>query len=156
MAAGSSVLQYTALYCGWKSCRRQGCIAIQPGVLWQETGLHVSQGRQLCRDTALGSRLGAGLGSQALAWLAGMGAQVAGARGAGVRGAHRGQRRAGGRGAQSLGAWRGARGRGVTGAWQRRCRGGTGARGAGVGRCLGVLLGQQAVHSVHSACFDPV
>ena len=26
MAAGSSVLQYTALYCGWKGCRRQGCI----------------------------------------------------------------------------------------------------------------------------------
>ena len=33
-----TVLQYTALYCGWKGCRRQGCIVIQPGVLWQETG----------------------------------------------------------------------------------------------------------------------
>ena len=53
------------------------------------------------------------------------------------------------------------------------CAGGMGARGAqGVGarergsrlgacagrsgRGLGLLLGQQAVHSVHSACFDPV
>ena len=33
-----------------------------------------------------------------------------------------------------------------------------GSRRAGHGRLgdLGVLLGQQAVHSVHSACFDPV
>ena len=49
---GSSVLQYTALYCGWKGCRRQGCIAIQPGVSWHETRLPVSQDRQPCRDTA--------------------------------------------------------------------------------------------------------
>ena len=33
--------------------------------------------------------------------------------------------------------------------------GSTGARQADVGRGLGVLLGQWAVHSVHSACFWP-
>ena len=40
-----------------------------------------------------------------------------------------------------------------------RGRGAWGAQGKGHGRwaCgLGVLLGQQAVHSMHSACFDPV
>ena len=69
---GSSVLQYTALYCGWKSCGRPGCIAIQPGVSWHETRLPVSQDRQPCRDTAgLGARLGvrgaqAGVGAWAL------------------------------------------------------------------------------------------
>ena len=40
-----------------------------------------------------------------------------------------------------------------------RALGGTGARQAGAGRGrargLGVLLGQWAVHSVHSACFWP-
>ena len=35
-----------------RGCRRQGCIAIQLGVLWQETGLPVLQDKQLCRDTA--------------------------------------------------------------------------------------------------------
>ena len=35
--------------------------------------------------------------------------------------------------------------------------GARGARPAGrPGRGMGVLLGQQAVHSVHSACFDPI
>ena len=62
---GSSVLQYTALYCGWKGCRRPGCIAIQPGVSWHETGLPVLQDRQSCHDTA-GWALGrAGLGAGA-------------------------------------------------------------------------------------------
>ena len=42
------------MYCDWKGCRRQGCIAIQPGILWQEIRLPVSQDRQLCRETALG------------------------------------------------------------------------------------------------------
>ena len=45
----------------------------------------------------------------------------------------------------------------------RRWHGRAGGRLAGLGRRarqgmrgLGMLLGQQAVHSVHSACFDPV
>ena len=81
MAARSSVLQYTALYCGWKGYKRQGCIAIQPGVLWQATGLPVSQGRQPCRDTALGRGAGHAAGGRA-GRSAGRGAQ--GARQAGA------------------------------------------------------------------------
>ena len=55
------------------------------------------------------------------------------------------------------------------GHWARRgAQAGAGAQarahGTGAGRAawarpgrgLGVLLGQQAVHSMHSACFDPV
>ena len=53
---GSSVLQYTALYCGWKGCRRPGCIAIQPGVSWHETGSCVATRRWA---GALGVWLGA-------------------------------------------------------------------------------------------------
>ena len=62
---GSSVLQYTALYCGWKGCRRPGCMAIQPGVSWHETGLPVSQDRQLCHDTAGWALVLAGVGARA-------------------------------------------------------------------------------------------
>ena len=61
------------------------------------------------------------------------------------------------RGSQALG-WEQACGRGLTcGARGRQARR---ARGPGVVRAamrgLSVLLGQQAVHSVHSACFDRV
>ena len=131
MAAGSSVLQYTALYCGWKACRRQGCIAIQPGVLWQETELLVSQGRQLCRDTARGSRLGAGPTRRRWAGRAGTGAQAAGTQGAGARGEHRRQADAGqarNRGARQAGTRQtggtGVRGRAAWAAWARCWPGG--------------------------------
>ena len=89
------------------------------------------------------------------------------ARGAGARHSDTTRRRWGAaqrHDAQALGAGeRGAAGR-------RRARR-RGARGAGVlgragacgtqawkrlGRGLSVLLGQQVVHSMHSACFDPV
>ena len=60
---GSSVLQYTALYCGWKGCWRLGCIAIQHGVSWHETGLPVSQDRHPCRDTAGWVLVRAGVGA---------------------------------------------------------------------------------------------
>ena len=89
---GSSVLQYTALYCGWKGCRRPGCIAMQPGVSWHETGLPVSQDRQPCRDTAGWALVRAGVG----AGRAGLGA---GALGRQVR--RRGQARGRGRGRKS-------------------------------------------------------
>ena len=62
---GSRVLQYIALYCGWKGCRRPGCITIQPGVSWHETGLPVSQDRQPCRDTAGWALMRAGVGAGA-------------------------------------------------------------------------------------------
>ena len=54
-------------------------------------------------------------------------------------------------------AGRGRRTRRARGALDRWARGarGTGAVRAAM-RGLGVLLGQQAVHSVHSSCFDPV
>ena len=98
---------------------------------------------------------GTGLGARA------QGAQV-GARGtqagAGVRDAlSRWQGRAGPRG-QAPGGRRARRRHGRT-ASGAGALGGKGARQAGVGQCrargLGVLLGQWAVHSVHSACFWP-
>ena len=112
----SSVLQYTALYCGWKGYKRPGCIAIQPGVSWHETRLLVSQDRQLCRDTALGwgagraGRRRKGVGARrrqapvgsGMAW-ARKGARRAGGRAARrrARGAQAGARRASGRAAQA-------------------------------------------------------
>ena len=67
-----------------------------------------------------------------------------------------------GRRARERGACgRGARGprRQASGALGTRALGGTGERQAGTGRGrargLGMLLGQWAVHSVHSACFWP-
>ena len=62
-------------------------------------------------------------------------------------------------------ARRGAKRRRARGRTQRGARQGRAGRVAGArrtqawarpGRCLGVLLGQWAVHLVHSACFDPV
>ena len=91
--------------------------------------------------------------------------------GAWAHGAHgRGARRSKARGKLAHGRW--AMGRWVRGTTRahragrralgsRQGRGGRtagarGARGMGDVRGLGVLLGQQAVHSVHSACFDPI
>ena len=69
----------------------------------------------------------------------------AGRTSAGRAGAGRALGRAGGTGA-------GARGVGARGHSSRR-----GARATRrLGRGLGMLLGQQVVHSLHSACFDPV
>ena len=64
-----------------------------------------------------------------------------------------GRRAHGGRGRRA----HGERGRRAHGARGRRALGarGTSAVSAAMPG-LGVLLGQQAVHSVHSACFDPV
>ena len=108
---GSSVLQYIALYCGWKDCRRPGCIAIQPGASWHETGLPVSQDRQLCRDKALGARLGAwGAQAGAPGERHGLGARRAGEH-AGGRIAGRGRRRR----TRRHGRARQERGRGVRG-----------------------------------------
>ena len=61
------------------------------------------------------------------------------------------------RGRRAAGARAGRRAGLAAGACGRRERGasGTGTVRSAM-RGLGVLLGQQAVHSVHSACFDPV
>ena len=109
-----------------------------------------------------------------------------GVRGSRAREAHERAGHKGARGAQAHGEHRrtgapgrGALGRGESGRWASerwasdtararrralghkqgppgRAAGACGARGMGTGRGLGVLLGQQAVHSVHSACFDLV
>ena len=108
---------------------------------------------------ALGAR-GACGGAQAGAgctrrWGAQARQQALGHAGAAVgAGEHkRGSRRwgVGWHGRRRTGHW-GARGAGARGRGSRR-RARTSRR---PGRGLGVLLGQQAVHSVHSACFDPV
>ena len=49
-----------------------------------------------------------------------------------------------------------ASGRGAGSRHRARRQAQQGARTPHGARGLGVLLGQQAVHSVHSACFDPV
>ena len=113
------VLQYTWVYCE---------------VQWQETGLPVSQDRQLCRDTALGR--GAGGVARRAGGAAGSRAQADMVCAAGRHGA---------RGRRTLG---------------RRAGGcaAAGARGAAAsaqGARPGVLLGQRAMHSLHSACFWP-
>ena len=94
------------------------------------------------RGTALGAqaevRRGARHGAQ------GRGARRAGAWSAGARGmARRGTER---RRAGRWGEWARQQARG-THDTQARARPGLG---------LGMLLGQQAVHLVHSACFDPI
>ena len=63
-----------------------------------------------------------------------------------------GRRRAGGWGAQAQHAGTEARGSRRGGLAVRR----RGHAGCCRARGLGMLLGQQAVHSVHSACFDPI
>ena len=119
----------------------QQCIAIHCTVLWHETGLPVLQDRRLCRDTALGARLGAQAG-------AGGALGSAGGRCGRVQGAAR-RGRAGAHGAQA-GAWARHR-RQAQRAWQARGARETWALGARP-RCAGWL---RAVHSVHSAYFRP-
>ena len=141
---GSSVLQYTALYCGWKGCRRPGCIAIQPGVSWHETRLPVSQDRQPCRDTAgvgTGARRRGRWGAQAWA-LGRAGRQVRGRERACERWRARGD-------AQATGAQgRAERRQGVC-CKARQSSGGRDRRAAWA-------LGARAGHGLCTRCTQPV
>ena len=43
---GSSVFQYTVLYCGWNGCRRPNCIAIQNCIVTRGAGVGAQGGRR--------------------------------------------------------------------------------------------------------------
>ena len=117
------------MYCGWKGCKSQNCIAIERGLYcdWAQAG------------QALGTQLGAGQGAGA-DWALGAGrterrAQV---RAAGERQQAQARRAPGARGSRRS---RGSRGIGRAATW---AAGACGACGLGAGRAASAHLGLPA------------